>query len=219
MVREAGCRFLARVLRKAIKILSYKSLRIVSSFVMERSFLKLATARDLFGADRVLFRALEIFPGALAWATLLGMVAASYFIPVWAAVFIIVFDLYWLVKTIFLSFHLRANFQRMRQNLKVDWHERLSHLRYDHIWQLVILPMSKEPYEVVRDTILAIKESNWPKDKIILVLSYEERYKDSGQGIGNGVKEEFRDFFPNFFVTMHPERVEKEIPGKGSNES
>src|SRR3989344_1050762 len=151
---------------------------------MQKEYLKLSTAKDLSGKNRIVFRFLEIFPGVFAWATFLGVVAASYLVPVWAAVFIIAFDVYWLVKTVFLSFHLRGNFKRMQQNLKIDWRERLSRLRYKHIWQLVILPMSKEPYGVVRDTVLAIKESSWPKDKMILVLSYEERYKDKGEEIG-----------------------------------
>ena len=182
-------------------------------------YIKAGTALDFTGRDKIIYRLLEIFPGALAWATLLGMVAASYFIPVWAAVFIIAFDVYWLVKTVFLSFHLRANFKRMQENLKIDWHERIFRLRYKHIWQLVILPMSKEPYEVVRDTILAIKESSWSKDKMILVLSYEERYRDGSEEIGSRVQKEFKDIFPNFLITRHPMGIKGEIPGKGSNES
>ncbi|HEY4521583.1 MAG TPA: glycosyltransferase family 2 protein [Candidatus Paceibacterota bacterium] len=184
-----------------------------------KEYLKLSTAEDLSGKNRMVFRLLEIFPGALAWVTFFGIVAASYFVPIWAAVFIIIFDVYWLVKTVYLSFHLRGNFKRMQENMKIDWQERLSRLRYEHIWQLVILPMSKEPYEVVRDTILAIKESSWQKDKMILVLSYEERYRDVGEGIGTRVKEEFKDIFPNFLITCHSMEIKDEIPGKGSNES
>lgn len=183
------------------------------------NYLKLATADDLYGPDRVLFRVLEIFPGFLAWSTFLGIVLASYFVPVWAAVFIIIFDLYWLVKTVFLSFHLRANFKRMQENLKIDWKKRLQKLRYEHVWQLVVLPMSKESYDVVRDTISALQKSDWQKEKMILVLSYEERYKDNGEEVGVKIKKEFGETFPNFFMTMHPERIEGEIPGKGANES
>ena len=107
----------------------------------------------------------------------------------------------------------------MHENLKIDWRERISRLHAEHILHLVILPMSKEPYEVVRDTILALKQSGWPKEKMIIVLSYEEQYENSGKEIAARVKEEFGDIFPNFFVTMHPKEIEEEIPGKGSNES
>ena len=218
MVKKSRCSIFAGVLRKAVKVLLCKSLRVVSSFIMEKYYyIKLATARDLSGADRALFRALEIFPGFLAWSTILGMVAASYFIPVWAAIFIIAFDVYWLVKTVFLSFHLRANFERMRQNLKIDWYERLSRLHSEHIWQLVILPMSKEPYEVVRDSVEALKRSMWPKNRMIIILATEERYAD--KGIGSRVKDEYRTIFPNLLITVHPSNIYGEMPGKGSNES
>ena len=182
-------------------------------------YLKLGTSRDLTGKDRIFFRLFEIFPGLLSWFTILGMFIVSYFVPVWVAIFIIIFDVYWLVKTIFLSFHLRANFKRMKENLNINWGERILKLHFEHIWQFVILPMSKEQYEVVRDAVSAIKSSAWDKNKMILVLSYEEKYREAGEEIGTMVKEEFSDVFPNFFVTMHPTGLKGEISGKGSNES
>lgn len=182
-------------------------------------YIKAGTALDFSGRDKFIYRLLEIFPGALAWATLLGMFIASYFAPVWAAVFIIIFDLYWFIKTVYLSFHLRANFKRMRENLNIDWKERLQRVKHEHIWQLVILPMSKEPNDVVRDTISALAQSDWPKEKMILVLSYEEKYKENGEKVSSIAKDEFESFFPNFLVVMHPQGLEGEIPGKGSNES
>ena len=185
----------------------------------KKNYLKIGFSTDLAGWDRAIYRALEIFPGFLAWATLLGMVLASYFLPIWAAFFIIIFDLYWLIKTVFLSLHLRANAKRMRENISANWQERLSRLRWEHLWHLVILPMSKEPLAVVEGTVRAILKSPWPKEKIIIVLSYEERYREHGAKIAEQIKAEFIDKFPIFLITMHPEGIEGEIPGKGGNES
>jgi len=185
----------------------------------EKHYLKIGFSPELEGSDRLIYRALEIFPGALAWATLLGMVVASYFLPVWAAFFIIIFDLYWLIKTIFLSLHLRANAKRMKENLQLDWGERLSKLKWEHLWHLVILPMSREHLAVVEGTIRAILKSPWPKERMIVILSYEERYREHGEKIAEKIKKEFKEKFPNFLITMHPERIEGEIPGKGANES
>ena len=42
----------------------------------------------------------------------------SWLIPAFVAVFIILFDVYWLLKTVFLSFHLRGTFRKMRLNLE-----------------------------------------------------------------------------------------------------
>ena len=183
------------------------------------SYLKLSFAFDLSGKDRLIYRALEIFPGALAWATILGMFAASYFIPVYAAFFIIIFDLYWLIKTVFLSLHLRANAKRMREHLKIDWEERLKNLKWENLWHLVILPMAHEPYEVVRGSVEAIAKSAWPKERMILVLSYEEKWASGGLEVGRRVFKEYSAKFPNFLTIMHPKNLTGEIPGKGGNET
>ena len=75
-------------------------------------------------------RFFEILPGALAWLTLLLMVACSRWLPAAAAVFIILFDIYWLLKSVYLSFHLHATFREMKRNLKINWLERLMHATY-----------------------------------------------------------------------------------------
>src|SRR3989344_3247201 len=100
-------------------------------------YLKFASAQDAIGTDRRTYRRLEMIPGALAWGTLVGIFIVSYAIPVWAAFFIILFDIYWLVKTIFLSLHLRANLKRMRANIATDWMTLLVRLKWEHLWQLV----------------------------------------------------------------------------------
>mgnify|MGYP001586061764 CR=1 FL=1 len=72
-----------------------------------------------------LYRFFEFVPATLAWATLIAVVVASKYIPAAAAIFIILFDIYWLLKTIYLSLHLRYSFVKMRQYLKIDWRRRL----------------------------------------------------------------------------------------------
>lgn len=187
--------------------------------VTQKSYLHIAHASDVPGRDRILYRALEIVPGALSWATLGGMVLASYAVPTLAAFFIIIFDVYWLVKTIFLSFHLRANMARMRFHLATDWPALLGRMRSEHLWQLVLLPMSKESYAMVRDSIDSLVKCSWPKDRMIVTLSYEERFGEHGREVERRVQEEFHNIFPHLYVTEHPMGLRGETPGKGSNES
>ena len=63
----------------------------ILNFIMtgEKNYLKIGFSPELPGTDRLIYRMLEIFPGALAWITLLGMVLASYFLPIWAAFFLL----------------------------------------------------------------------------------------------------------------------------------
>lgn len=74
--------------------------------------------------ERRVQRALEMVPGLLSWGTLIGMFVLSFFLPLWAAIFIILFDLYWLYRIVFISFYsTRAHF-RLVKNKRIDWWER-----------------------------------------------------------------------------------------------
>jgi hypothetical protein len=103
-------------------------------------YFHVAFARDLKGGDRVLYRALEMLPGLLTWATLIAIVVCSFLYPIWTAYFIIAFDFYWLLKTLNLSIHHWHNWRRMNHNIKVDWTDRLKDFKYEHLYHVVILP-------------------------------------------------------------------------------
>jgi cellulose synthase/poly-beta-1,6-N-acetylglucosamine synthase-like glycosyltransferase len=193
-----------------------------------------------------MYRFFEILPGALAWLTLILMVVLSWKLPTAVAIFIILFDVYWLLKTVYLSFHLRSTFSEMKKNLKINWLEKLKALPLSHnpnnsnnilrsraakfeeptpvvswrdIYHLVIFPMYKEPYEVVRESFESIVKANYPKDKFIVVLATEERAAPEAQITAKKIKEEFGSEFFKFLVTLHPKNLPGEIPGKGSNET
>ena len=104
------------------------------------SYLKVAHARDLTGTDRIVFRLFEILPGALTWSTFILVVLFSIYKPVWAAIFIIAFDLYWLLKTVYLSIHHYHNWKRLKHNMRLDWQKMLTHLKYEHLYHMIILP-------------------------------------------------------------------------------
>ncbi len=174
---------------------------------------------DLSGSDRLIYRALEILPGFLSWGTLAAVVFFSWAHPAGIAIFIILFDIYWLIKTFYLSLHLRANWKRLRHNIELDWEERLSNLKWDHVWQLVILPMYKESYEVVDETLDSILKSKWPKDRMIVVLAAEERVRKEAENTVLNIEKKYASRFGRFLTTWHPSNLEGEIPGKGSNTS
>ncbi|OGI23975.1 MAG: hypothetical protein A3E91_02325 [Candidatus Moranbacteria bacterium RIFCSPHIGHO2_12_FULL_40_10] len=69
-------------------------------------------------------RILEIIPGTLTWLTLIGMFAFSFFLPVWVAVFIIAFDIYWIYRTVYISFFSLVAFRKLQEGKQIDWWER-----------------------------------------------------------------------------------------------
>jgi len=194
-----------------------------------------------------MYRFFEILPGALAWSTLILMVVLSWALPAAAAVFIILFDIYWLLKTIYLSLHLRATFSEMKRNLKVNWLERLEQIAnrgstvqsgspskdksqiandkrlapcdWQSIYHLVILPMYREPYEVVRESFESLLAANYPKDRFVVVLATEEAAGEEARVVASKIGKEFGNEFYKFLITVHPKNLPGEIPGKGSNET
>lgn len=193
----------------------------------EYYYTRVGQADDLKNAkERLIYRVFETFPAILAWGTLLGTIFLSYFTPVFAAIFIITFDTYWLLKTIYLSFHLRSAFNKMRENMKINWLEKLSTkcelqtTDWQNIHHLILLPFYKENEKIIKTAIESIYKSNYPKDKMIIVLAVEERATNDNYNalkIAENIKKEFDDKFFKFLITVHPKNLPEEIPGKGSN--
>lgn len=193
-------------------------------------YLHIGSARDVLApGDRRLYRALEIMPGFFAWLTLALVVVASFAIPAFAALFIIAFDIYWFIKTVFLSLHMNASFRIMRRNMSRVWHEELdaavprspelAGLAWRDLYHLVILPAAAEPLQIVRDAIVSLQKSHYPLDHMIVALTIEERAGEQGHAIERAIREEFGETFFKLLVTHHPDNIPGEIRGKGANET
>jgi cellulose synthase/poly-beta-1,6-N-acetylglucosamine synthase-like glycosyltransferase len=197
-------------------------------------YLKIGSARDLSGKDGMIYRMFEILPGFLSWLTILGVIFLSWRKPVWVAFFIISFDVYWLIKTVYLSLHLRESWKKMKKNLIINWEERLKMLHKSvghsvsgdpdtecptitNIWQMIILPFYKESFDVVEGCVESLLNSEWPKEKMLIVLAYEERAGEKAEKIAKKISQKYKDKFGHFIFINHPKNLNGEIPGKGSN--
>lgn len=182
-----------------------------------RADFRVGRATELSGKNRRIYRLLEILPGAASWLTLIGVVLMSIYAPFFAAYFIIAFALYWVLKTAFLSYHLRYNWKRLIHHMKLDWSALIADKDYSHLYHVVILPFYKEPESVVRATLESVKKVAYDHKKIIVVLAAEERAGQEAQDLANLMKADFADSFGEFVVTTHPADLPGEMAGKGSN--
>lgn len=164
---------------------------------------------------RYIYRFFEILPGLAAWGTLTALVVLSRFRPVWVAIFIITFDLYWLFKIIYLAIHLISGYRRLKKTIKINWSKKCPRDYY----HLIILPTYKESRQVLETTFKAILKSKYPKDKMIVVLAMEKRAGPERLKKAAFVRQKFASRFGHFLVTHHPGDIEGEIAGKGSNET
>lgn len=198
-------------------------------------YLKVSKATDLTGRDRKLYRFFEIIPGFFSWTTLLLLLFFSWIKPVWAAYFIIAFNIYWLLLVVYLGIHLVSSYFKLKNNLKINWKEKCFKLseerqkltqnclanqgfEWNDLIHLVILPTYNESLEIVRGCVQSVVENGYPLDKIIVVLAIEERAGNKAKERANLILQEYGDKFKHFLISEHPDNIEGEIKGKGANQ-
>ncbi len=184
-------------------------------------YLKIGKANELkYKKDRAIYRSFEILPGFLAYSSIGLLILLSFIKPFWVAVFIIAFDIYWLVRIAYFYSHLGTAFRMMKKVKRTDWHEKLKseNLAWQEIYHLVFLPFYKEGEEIIAPSIEALANSNYPvKEKMIVVLAREARAGQEAQKISEKIEEKYGKKFFKFLTTEHPRDIPGELAGKGSN--
>jgi hypothetical protein len=165
-------------------------------------------------------RVLEIIPGALSWSIIIALVLLSFFRPVASAIVIITFDFYWIIRTVYLTTLLILANHRLSSQRNEDWLGRCLGLPQDkgfrELYQLVIFPVYNEGLEVLRPSLAALSASNYPKDKIIVVMAFEER-NILAHDNALALEKEFRGKFGSYLSTFHPDGLPGESRTKGAN--
>jgi len=164
------------------------------------------------------YRILEMIPGVMVWTTLITALVLSFVAPIVVIYFIIIFDLYWLLRILYMLFYMVISYWRYRQSLKIDWGRKYQEVSgWKKIHHLIIIATYRESLGVLKDTFRSIIKSNYPLKKCIVVLAGEERDKVNFQNIASQLEREFGSLFLRFLITIHPKDIEGEVAGKGSN--
>ena len=75
----------------------------------------------LRGREKALERFFEVLPGLFSWSILIGMSMYSFINPLAAAVVIIAFDLYWLLRLFYMNIFLSLSYFRLSMEKSIDW--------------------------------------------------------------------------------------------------
>ena len=163
-------------------------------------------------------RCWEIIPGLLVWLTLILSVTLSFVRPLWMIYFIILFDLYWLLRILYFLPFLLTSWYRYRQALKRNWQAEVEVLpAYDRIRQVIFLPASREQVEVMRETLKVLAGCEYPAERMYVILAGEERYRSTLEPAFTQLVQEFGKVFAAVWTTFHPMDLPGEVVGKGSN--
>jgi Glycosyl transferase family group 2 len=161
-------------------------------------------------------RVLEVLPPALAWAVLTSPIWAAILAPALLGYFLIAFGAYWLWRSCEFTAGLLIGLARLHLAQRRDWAAAGSRLPgYSRLHHLVIVPTYKESDEILSETLECLARQTAPRDRITVVLAFEERDPQAPARAGR-LTRRFAHRFGHWLVTMHPD-LPGEVRGKSSN--
>jgi hypothetical protein len=165
-------------------------------------------------------RTLEILPGVVSWTIILSLVGLLLFKPIIAAIIVIVYLIFWTTRLLYMSTLLVMAHHRMLSKRSFDWLKMCDELEHGgkakDIVHLVLYTVYKEPFEVIDSSVNALKDVDYDKNKIIVVLAGEERARDTHEKL-YAIKERYGEYFKEMLIIVHPKDIPGEIPCKGAN--
>ncbi|MBI3804465.1 MAG: glycosyltransferase family 2 protein [Nitrospirae bacterium] len=216
--------------------------------------------------ERYLQRVFEIVPGLLLWTTFSALLIFSFVRPVWVAIFIIAYDLYWLIRVTYFSIFMFLAYRRVRMEWGTDWRARCERVSKDlavyrreaeaalaqqeiaraprqrrqslhvhveelrqleekqvqvwdwrRIYHVVIFPTYREGIEILRASLNALLQADYPSDRMIIVMAFEEREGIPAYQKAKALRAEFGASFSAFLTTFHPDGIPGEARVKGAN--
>jgi hypothetical protein len=140
-----------------------------------------ARADSLTLRQRRIQRALEIAPGAITWTILIVPVVASLIFAPYIAYAIFAVDVYWFIRTAVVVLGIRTTYRKMRAAMATDWWQRCLALEQPagtpnpkQIVHAVLIPTYTEPYPILRETVRAIAEADYPEEnKVVGIITRE----------------------------------------------
>ena len=145
------------------------------------------------------YRMLEMLPGGIIWLTLILAIAFSFIKPLWVIYFIIIFCVYWLVKILYLTPYMLYTYFKYRSISRENWLVKAKTLeKFNDVYHLIVLPTAGEPIEVLETTFEGLKKSNYPKDRMIVALGGEEKFKEDFLPKAEKIKEKYKNTFLNY---------------------
>ncbi|MCF6276744.1 MAG: hypothetical protein L3J07_02750 [Candidatus Magasanikbacteria bacterium] len=171
-------------------------------------------------SDYQRYRMYEILPGLSIWLTLILGVTLSFTKPLWMVYFIILFDIYWVLKVAHFVFYLTVAWARFRAARKIDWLDKLNHEveNWREKKHVVFLTVYNEEWDVIKSALTSLcKASKHSPELFTVVIAGEEREGLHFEDIFEKTKKHFASCFGDIIGTLHPKDLQDEIPGKGSN--
>ncbi len=164
-------------------------------------------------------RFLEILPGFVSWSLILFPFWGSLIFPTLVAYYVIGFAVYWLYRSLTMSFLAIVAHFKIKAASKFTWVEDLQNRfpdKWDTIHHIIVIPTYKEPLEILERTLSALAKQSYPLKNLHIMVSFEEREGNAGREKAASLEKKFEGVFGHIWTTHHPD-IEGEVKGKSSN--
>ncbi len=165
-------------------------------------------------------RWLEAVPATLTLGSFLLLTVGSFLAPVWVESFLLVYALLWFSRALLMSARLIVGYIRYRRDIRRDWLAETKQAfpadTVGSVYHLAIVAASKEDPSIVASTLDAIRESDYPMDRLIVVVATEARFTANAKAI-TAMTRRYRGAFKHIMTTQHPPDLPGEVIGKGGN--
>jgi len=218
------------------------------------------SANKLKGREKRLQRFFEIVPGFSSWTIIIGMLILAFRAPLIAAVLIIAFDFYWLLRLLYLTLFLIVSYFRLSAEKETDWMGRVAGIdsldKYSRaiegekserelkkkvslfflkreirklkksgskialskdLYHLVLIPIAKETRDIVEPGLKSIALSDFPPNRIMVVLALEERADEEIKTDARDLLRHYKSKFFDMKIVVHPDGIATEAKAKGAN--
>lgn len=102
-------------------------------------------------------------------------------------------------------------------NLRLMANHQANYPKPSQLYHAIIIAVYNEAYEVIHPTIESIRDSTCDNERVVLVLTYEERGGTENAEIAKRLQREFNNTFYSFEIVCHPMDLPGEVSGKGPN--
>ena len=85
------------------------------------------------------------------------------------------------------------------------------------VYHAVIVTMYNETLDVLAPTFDSVVNTTFPKERMIVVLAYEERGGEEAEKVAKALERSYKGKFGAFIMSKHPGNLKDEVVGKGGN--
>lgn len=108
-------------------------------------------------------------------------------------------------------------FEVHKENLRVVASDPQRFPKPSQLYSAVIIAATSESYEVIEPTIQSVVDTTYDNDRIVLILTCEERGGGDIQNTAKALRKKFGRRFKAFEIVIHPKDMPDEVIGKGGN--